>query len=126
MLAKFKRKQLIFQKKKFNLLNIDIFLLFKNIFLPFLKFKLTEINFFQSSENFRKWNGKIENKVCYFPHDRHLSFFKHYSQDNCLLECRLKKISNTCGCAPWYMIDKKASVCGKRGNQVLKNFLIQI
>ena len=78
----------------------------------------THPTLFQSSENFRKWNQKLEKKVCYFPQDRNLSFFKHYSQDNCLLECRLKKISTRCGCAPWYLINRNAAVCGQRGNQV--------
>ena len=39
---------------------------------------------FQSSENFRRWNSKMENKMCYFPQDKNLSFFKHYSQVRCM------------------------------------------
>ncbi len=57
----------------------------KNIALKILECDQNDSAFnylfsFQSSENFRKWNDKIENKVCYFPQDRNLSFFKHYSQ----------------------------------------------
>ena len=43
------------------------------------------------------------NQICYFPHQKQLSFFKSYSQDDCLLECRIKKIATRCLCAPWFI-----------------------
>jgi len=46
---------------------------------------------FQSSENFRRWNSKMENKMCYFPQDKNLSFFKHYSQVCTLYVIKLEK-----------------------------------
>ena len=49
-------------------------------------FYLHGIHFIDSSSEFKEWNA--ENQVCYFPHDRNLSYFASYTQDNCLLECR--------------------------------------
>lgn len=60
----------------------------------------------QASDTFREWNKDA--KACYFPYDKNLTYFKHYSQDNCLMECKLKKVSKRCGCQPWYMFYKLA------------------
>ena len=79
------------------------------------------MNVFQSSQDFRKWNAK--NKVCYFSTDKKLSFFKHYSQDNCLLECRLKKITKICGCTPWYLKQENYQICTHFGNICLEKQL---
>ena len=76
---------------------------------------------FQSSPDFRAWNSK--NKACYFPEDKKLSFFKYYSQDNCLLECRLKKITRKCGCTPWYIQQPDLDVCTYEGNRCLSQEL---
>lgn len=32
-----------------------------------------------------------------------MTYFNTYSQDNCLLECRVKKIAKQCGCSPWFV-----------------------
>ena len=32
-----------------------------------------------------------------------MTYFETYSQDNCLLECRVKKISKRCKCVPWFV-----------------------
>ena len=76
-------------------------------------------NFFlkKSSDDFRKWNE--ENKACYFPEDKSLSFFNHYSQDNCLMECKLKKIIQFCQCTPWYLKQIGFPVCTFDGNLCL-------
>ena len=36
-----------------------------------------------------------------------ISFHK---QDNCLLECKMKKVSAACGCTPWYIRQKGESI----------------
>lgn len=76
---------------------------------------------FQSSSDFRKWNE--QNKACYFPNDKKLAFFKLYSQDNCLLECRLKKITKMCDCTPWYLEQKGLDICTLKGNQCFEQAL---
>ena len=78
---------------------------------------------FQSSDEFRAWNH--ENKACFFPKDKDLSFFKHYSQDNCLLECKLKKITKHCNCTPWYLKQKELEICTFKGNQCLETQLLR-
>jgi hypothetical protein len=43
-------------------------------------------------------------QACSFPTDQSLTYLSQFSkQDNCLLECKLKKIAQICGCAPWYL-----------------------
>ena len=44
-------------------------------------------------------------------------------QDNCLLECRLKKITKACGCSPWYIRQDSLQVCTYSGNQCLEERL---
>ena len=87
-----------------------------------MKIGISHIFFtFQSSQDFREWNKK--NKVCYFSTDKKLSFFKHYSQDNCLLECRLKKITKICQCTPWYLKQENYQICTHFGNICLEKQL---
>ena len=40
-----------------------------------------------------------------------------FFQDNCLLECRMKKLSVECGCLPWYMNHGELPACGFKGNK---------
>ena len=87
--------------------------------------------YFQAGNDFSTWQK--DNQICYFPHQKNLTYFSTYSQDNCLLECRVKKISKYCGCAPWFIPRKKVSnstiyknekvsilnlpVCGSKGSK---------
>ena len=52
-----------------------------------------------------------------------MDFFKYYSQDNCLLECRIKKVTQACGCSPWYIrqdnLDVLADLAGLRPANLL-------
>ena len=80
----------------------------------------------QAGKDFRGWQ-KL-NQICYFPHQKELSFFKSYSQDNCLLECRIKKIATRCKCAPWFIprVDNRNTSlsdlpeCGDEGDKCFK------
>ncbi|XP_018569461.1 pickpocket protein 28-like isoform X2 [Anoplophora glabripennis] len=40
---------------------------------------------------------------CYFQSERLLKFFKIYSQENCLIECKTEFMLNECGCVGFYM-----------------------
>ena len=55
----------------------------------------------QAGKAFTEWQKY--NQICYFPYQKNLTYFDSYSQDNCLLECRIKKISKRCRCAPWFI-----------------------
>ncbi|PSN57595.1 hypothetical protein C0J52_00502 [Blattella germanica] len=44
----------------------------------------------------------ISKRRCLFPDETHLSVFHTYSQENCLLECRLKNMAEMCGCHPYF------------------------
>ena len=62
---------------------------------------------FKAGKAFIDWQK--ENQICYFPNQRNLTYFGTYSQDNCLLECKVEKISKRCGCAPWFIPRRKNS-----------------
>ena len=72
----------------------------------------------KASDDFKEWNDK--NGACYFPEDKNLTYFKYYSQDNCLLECRIKKVARKCGCSPWYLKhEEDLEVCTQEGNRCM-------
>ena len=82
----------------------------------------------QAGEVFRKWQTK--NLICYFPTQKKLTYFQSYSQDNCLLECRVKKITKRCGCAPWFIPRRKFQgqtsevdlpICEAEGDKCFEN-----
>jgi amiloride-sensitive sodium channel len=54
----------------------------------------------ESSPNVRALS--ISDRHCLFPDELRLSVFNTYTQQNCLLECRLKNIANYCGCYPYF------------------------
>ena len=84
-----------------------------------------QIIYLQSSDNFRKWNQNQEKKTCFFPEEKPLSFFKLYSQDNCLLECKLKKVTKKCQCMPWYLKQHGLEICTNQGNKCLETELLR-
>ncbi|KAF2901092.1 hypothetical protein ILUMI_05095 [Ignelater luminosus] len=47
---------------------------------------------------------KPEARKCYLGDERKLRFFKSYTQQNCLHECRLNTTLNVCNCLPFYML----------------------
>jgi hypothetical protein len=44
----------------------------------------------------------ISQRKCLFPDELRLSVFHTYTQQNCLLECRLRNIAHSCGCHPYF------------------------
>jgi Amiloride-sensitive sodium channel. len=54
----------------------------------------------ESSRNVRALS--ISQRNCLFPDELRLSVFKTYTQQNCLLECRLRNIASYCGCYPYF------------------------
>ncbi|XP_059093651.1 uncharacterized protein LOC131888743 [Tigriopus californicus] len=79
------------------------------------------IHYIDSSIQFKAWNKDM--KACYFPDDRQLNYFSIYTQDNCLLECRLNKIALICQCAPWYLNQTQFPACGLSGNECFRENL---
>ena len=75
----------------------------------------------KATEDFKEWNNKVG--ACYFPKDKNLTYFKYYSQDNCLLECRVKKVARKCGCTPWYLKNEDLDVCTQEGNRCMSEEL---
>ena len=62
------------------------------------------IIFFRSSR-IRDFDVKARN--CLFDDERdepnsEVTMFKHYSEENCMLECRAKLLMDKCGCLPYY------------------------
>jgi hypothetical protein len=54
----------------------------------------------ESSPNVRALS--ISQRHCLFPDELRLSVFNTYTQQNCLLECRLRNIARYCGCYPYF------------------------
>lgn len=54
----------------------------------------------------------IEDRMCVFPEERSSSFFPQYSEINCQVECRMKKMYEICGCMPYTFFPRdNISVC---------------
>ena len=58
-----------------------------------------------SSSRIRDFDVQARN--CLFEDERdepnsQVTMFKHYSEENCLLECRAKHLMDKCGCLPYY------------------------
>lgn len=56
-------------------------------------------------------NYKPENRNCYFFNERNLTYFKSYSQQNCLDECLANHTIQQCGCVPFYMPSEENLLC---------------
>ena len=66
------------------------------------------------------------NKDCYYPDDKNLTYFQFYKKDNCVMECRLKKMLSDCGCLPWYVPRKSSSqgqLCERKDEKCILKFL---
>jgi hypothetical protein len=48
--------------------------------------------------------------------DQNLTFYKDYSQSNCLMECRMRKIAHECSCTPWFLNHNEHPICDSEGN----------
>uniref|UniRef100_A0A0K2V8R3 Sodium channel protein Nachlike [Bombus impatiens] n=1 Tax=Lepeophtheirus salmonis TaxID=72036 RepID=A0A0K2V8R3_LEPSM len=55
-------------------------------------FYLHGIHYITASPDVIDWNKDAN--VCYFPQTKELTYYKYYLQDNCLQECKLKKVCN--------------------------------
>ena len=78
----------------------------------------------QASQDFKDW--KMDEELCHFPEDRNLTYFGHYSNDDCLMECRIKKISMICRCLPWFIprtSENDLQLCEKNGHDCFKKEL---
>uniref|UniRef100_A0A182SYF3 Pickpocket n=1 Tax=Anopheles maculatus TaxID=74869 RepID=A0A182SYF3_9DIPT len=54
-----------------------------------------------------------ERRQCFFNHERHLKYFKVYTQQNCELECTTNYTLHRCGCVKFSMPrDDRTEVCG--------------
>ncbi|XP_034256548.1 pickpocket protein 28-like isoform X2 [Thrips palmi] len=61
-------------------------------------------------------------RQCYFPSERHLRYFKVYTQKNCELECSTNYTLKMCQCAAFYMPRSgDIPICGSGSSNCLKN-----
>ena len=63
------------------------------------------LEFQKSSSRIRDF--AISARNCLFDDEKNepgsqVTMFKHYSEENCLLECRARHLVDTCGCLPYY------------------------
>lgn len=69
----------------------------------------------------------IEQRLCIYRHEnRGLKLAPHYSQQNCIFECKLAKVVEVCGCLPWYIdtVDQ-IPVCNLFGNKCYEQATIK-
>ncbi|CAB4064106.1 ASICN [Lepeophtheirus salmonis] len=76
-------------------------------------FFLSGIHFVQTTPGFRSWNAK--NEFCYFPDGKKLSHFRVYAQENCLIECKIRRVVMECDCSPWFYSNSTLPLCDSRG-----------
>jgi acid-sensing ion channel, other len=48
----------------------------------------------------------VAKRQCYFSDERYLRFFRHYTQNNCEIECLVNLTLKRCGCLKFYMPSK--------------------
>ncbi|KAJ4439331.1 hypothetical protein ANN_07453 [Periplaneta americana] len=76
----------------------------KGVFLPEQKGKAFRVevtpSVTQSSAEVRALS--IAQRQCLFPDEMRLQVFHTYTQQNCLMECRLHHVANFCGCHPYF------------------------
>ncbi|KAJ8951539.1 hypothetical protein NQ318_020412 [Aromia moschata] len=48
-------------------------------------------------------NYDAHRRQCYFPDEKHLTFFRYYTQQNCQVECLTNYTSAKCGCVAYHM-----------------------
>jgi acid-sensing ion channel, other len=51
-------------------------------------------------------NFPVEKRQCYFSDERYLRFFKHYTKNNCEIECLVNLTLSRCGCLVFHMPGK--------------------
>lgn len=49
----------------------------------------------------KKYDPKV--RMCYFPHEKYLRYFKTYTLNNCKTECWANYTLESCGCVSFYM-----------------------
>lgn len=51
----------------------------------------------------------LSKRLCFFEDEKHLSFYRTYTQRNCVLECEANFTLAFCGCVLFYMPSNYAS-----------------
>jgi acid-sensing ion channel, other len=51
-------------------------------------------------------NFPVEKRQCFFSDERYLRFFKHYTKNNCEIECLVNLTLSRCGCLMFHMPGK--------------------
>ncbi|XP_066904744.1 pickpocket protein 28 [Halyomorpha halys] len=72
---------------------------------------MVQPNIMTTSKNLRSYSP--QERHCYFPSERYLSFFKVYNQPNCEIECLTNYTWLECGCVALHMPRKEEmKICG--------------
>ncbi|XP_049771508.1 pickpocket protein 28-like [Schistocerca cancellata] len=68
-------------------------------------------NMMTTSDGLRSYSP--HRRQCYFPYERHLRYFKVYTQQNCELECLTNFTLNRCSCVSFHMPrTEETPICG--------------
>jgi hypothetical protein len=64
---------------------------------------------------------------CLLPFEKESDIYTHYSQRNCIIECKLIQASKECGCVSWeftaFASHWNASICGSIGQSCFNNHI---
>ncbi|GLV39865.1 pickpocket 26 [Carabus blaptoides fortunei] len=73
-------------------------------------------------------NISPQDRNCFFAQEKHLYYFKEYTQKNCKIECIANLTTFLCHCLPFYFpMDSKTKICGfgdVKCFSVIKNLIV--
>lgn len=69
-----------------------------------ISYSTYNIEKFSIDDALKSWS--VEDRSCYLPGEKNLTFFKIYNKANCMHECLSFKVLGDCRCVPFYMISK--------------------
>lgn len=67
---------------------------------------------------------EIHRRRCLFAHESNLKYFKHYTQNNCRLECISKQSRKVCKCTKFWIPSNSSTtnVCGEGFMRIMKTY----
>ncbi|XP_017481510.1 PREDICTED: pickpocket protein 28-like [Rhagoletis zephyria] len=74
-----------------------------------------------SADKLRQLDVKRRN--CIFENEYNLTFFAHYTADNCIYDCIVENMRSRCGCEPFYLTsnNSKLAICTQKHSDCFVN-----
>jgi hypothetical protein len=71
----------------------------------------------------------LDDVKCYFSDEvKHLQLNNGYTQNNCLLKCKLDLVTKICDCLPWFVEyeGNEFKICGLFGNKCYEQLMLRV